>query len=219
MQFSTLPELYNKNGIDFYVSNRNVYRNNEIKKLVWDLNPYVKGETDEDPNIGTDTIEDIIKDNFIERIEESHGFKNTGNKYPIIYYKPKNIEKLNNKTILSLYAMSVKYDNELVKRKISEMIDNSEDVLVLEYSRQIGDNHVQYFNGSNIYFINDIFDHCDVIASCKRYITLLSGASVLASAIIGKTNKKNTEVILVGDFIDKVLNLKYFYFDNLIYTY
>ena len=36
LQFSTLPKLYSEIGYEFYISDQNVYRNPEIKKLVWD---------------------------------------------------------------------------------------------------------------------------------------------------------------------------------------
>jgi hypothetical protein len=44
LQYSTLPELYSKQGYDVYIHTNNVVRNKEIHDLVWELNPYIKGK-------------------------------------------------------------------------------------------------------------------------------------------------------------------------------
>lgn len=231
LQFSTLPKLYSEIGYEFYISDQNVYRNPEIKKLVWDLNPYVKGISNENPTIGGHTIQDMIRNNFIERIEESHGFKNTGNRYPSIYYEPNFINELENKTILSLGSISVVYDDNYINSFLQKMVNkDKEDVLQLKFHNELSNDNSGNFSGKSyphithsyaydIYPVNDIFHHCDIIASCKRYITLLAGSSVLASAIMAKTNKKNTEVILIGNYINMVLAGKHYYFDNITYRY
>ncbi len=218
LQFSTLPELYAKNGVDFYISHQNAYRNDEIKNLVWDLNPYVKGISMDTPDIGVNSTKQIIRDSFIQRIEESNGFINTGNKYPVIYYEPNFIEELKDMTIISFNSVSVLFENPLINEIITKL--NGEDnVLVLDFVKTISNSHIKYVDSNNIYFVNDIFHHCDIIASCKRYITLFSGSSVLASAIISKTNNRNTEVILDNNYVHRVFNEKLYYFDNLKYIY
>ena len=40
LQFSTLPRRLHKLNCEFNISNKNAYRNDEIKKIVWDINPF-----------------------------------------------------------------------------------------------------------------------------------------------------------------------------------
>ena len=74
LQFSTLPELYDKLGYEVYVSNNNKVRNKEIYDLVWGENPYIKGVIDDNEGtvVGSNSPEwPNLKENyyFIQRIE------------------------------------------------------------------------------------------------------------------------------------------------------
>lgn len=91
LQFSTLPEMFaKKRGYNCaWISNKNVYRYEGIKELVWDANPYVAGYTDEAPNAGVaggHAYQDVCNKNHIKGVEKIHGLEPT-NDYPKIYYK------------------------------------------------------------------------------------------------------------------------------------
>ena len=43
LQYSTLPELFVKNGYDVYISNQSEFRNDEIKKTSMGLQSLYKG--------------------------------------------------------------------------------------------------------------------------------------------------------------------------------
>ena len=73
LQYSTLPELYNTLGHEFYISSKNVYRNPEIYKLVWELNPYVKGISDEEYNVGS--CMNYTKVKFVTDLTQLIGFQ------------------------------------------------------------------------------------------------------------------------------------------------
>jgi hypothetical protein len=91
LQFSTLPEMFAKKRGEncVWISNRNAYRYEGIKQLVWDCNPYVAGYTDEQPNAGVaggHAYQDVCNKNHIKGVEKIHGLEPTNN-YPKIYYR------------------------------------------------------------------------------------------------------------------------------------
>lgn len=219
LQFSTLPELCHENGIDFYLSVNNSYRNTEIKELVWDLNPFVKGISSEPHNAGyckvglfTQMFQDGIE--FIKSIEKSHGFE-PKNKLPRIFYQPKNINYFNDKTVVCLTSVSETYDENSVLFELNKLIKKHDYVVELKFNENLcglnsdyGD-HKQYISSFEKYVVKDIYEHCDIIFSAKKYICLYSGNSVLASTI----RNKDTYVITQQD----ISNNSAYYFENLKY--
>jgi hypothetical protein len=115
LQFSTLPELGKKLGYDVYVSNKNVYRNNDIKKLVWDLNPYLCGFTDEGGNIPREKLK-LKNNNIISDIEE-WAFGECFNTVPKIYYEPNEIQGLSDLYIIDPNYVSRGIDFSNIMRK------------------------------------------------------------------------------------------------------
>lgn len=204
--FSTLPERYNEIGVEFYVSNQNTIRNNEIYDLVWGQNPFVKGVINESPNIGSEinnvywrNVNKLNGDYIIEDIETAHGFT-PKNKSPKIYYKPKNIELLKDKKVINLSSISLKYDSDKIKDFLLKNNVITEESILLKYKNNEGINiNDNYHNNrhniyniplNNIFEVKDIFHLCDIINSCEEIVTLHSGSSALTSALSeGKTNK------------------------------
>ena len=130
LQFSTLPELFSKQGYDVYIHSNNAVRNKEIEDLVWNKNPFIKGKINGEPNIGPhiwdkSSIKQIPENSFIETMELRHGLEKT-NKYPKIYYEPKILENLNNKTIIDINAISEinKFKKEDIILTVESLIDN-----------------------------------------------------------------------------------------------
>lgn len=220
LQFSTLPELCYNNGIDFYLSSKNVYRNLEIEKLVWGNNPYVKGIIDEPSNAGGKFGDDMMRlmrqgYNHIESVELSHGLTPT-NSLPKIYYQPKLNEFFSDKTVVCLGSVSNTYDGDVLINTVKDLVGGDDNVVELTFSYDICENnsiygnHKEYNIGYEKYQLIDIFEHCDIIFSVKKYICLFSGNSVLSSAI----NKNNT--IVITKHIN-LQNSKFYYFKNLKY--
>lgn len=78
---------------------------------------------------------------------------------------------------------------------------------------------MSYFNPDDVFLVKTIFEHCDIIFSCRKYICLFSGASVLASAV-----KKDSELPVVEVFVSEnmrnyVEKEKGYNFKNLIYKF
>lgn len=221
LQFSTLPELCHENGIDFYLSVNNSYRNEDIRKLVWDSNPFVKGIINEPTNGGIIKMHDylgLLKDDYsyIGAIEKSHGFEPKNN-LPKIYYQPKNIEFFNDKTVICLGCVSETFDAEFILNNVNKLLTNDDDIIELNFTKDLNELnrvyglHKQYKTEYQKYDLNDIFEHCDIIYSAKRYICLFSGNSVLSAAI----NKRNTTVLTKHDNLEIS---KFYYFENLNYV-
>lgn len=195
LQLSTLPELFTDKGIDVYLSTHNVYRNNntDIKRMVWDENPFIKGTIDEPGSIGQNYYHKIQEgkagSNIIKKWEIAHGF-NIGDNYkqPKIYYKPKVISDVANKVIADFTAISTygKYNLQKIKRYISENYTKDELFIIKNKNGLFSNSHVET---SNIIEYNDIFEYSDLISSSRKFICMYSGSSVLAAAVnTGKTN-------------------------------
>ena len=183
LQYSTLPQLFSELGYNVYISKSNAYRNPEIYELVWKLNPYIKGILDELENAGACRGMYNITDQFIKNIELMHGLTNGKTVYPLIYYTPKKILELENTVIYDITSISSTYSDEFVYSEFSKIFkeypNSSKKKITFKniVNRALPDFQTELIE------IDDIFQYCDIIYSCKAYVSLLSGGSVLASAI------------------------------------
>jgi len=227
LSLSTLPEEFTKLGFEVYLSSRNVHRNIEIYNLVWALNPYILGFSDEPANSGHAIGIEYTNKPFIECVENNQGIFNTGNKYPKIYREHNLIEVLKDKTILNLESISANYDSVDVIKKIDELIESlsvdKKDILKIKTVQDpniFGGNFANNKQVSIIdvdyedYNVNNINEYCDVIHSCKNYITLHSGGASVAAAI----RKENTFVIM-NEALREPFDINCFIFDNQIYIF
>lgn len=225
--FSSLPERYSEIGKEFYVSSTNIVRNPEIHELVWKNNPYVKGVTDSRPNVGAYINSKYWRDykpygnNMVEYIDTAHGFA-PKNKYPSVYYKNKNIDVLHGKTLISLSSIKDTYDEVRVEQYINSIIGSNDDVYVINYVNKdsilqhdlFNLKHKTYnFKNGNMYNVTNIFDLCDAIKSCSRFITMYTGTAVLSSALNHNKNIK-CDVIAPNKLRNKILDGKLYYYDN-----
>jgi hypothetical protein len=184
LQFSTLPRLYTEKGYDVYISKDNVYRNPEIYDLVWACNPYVKGISDSPSNAGSCRgITIFNQENCMKNMELTHGLSHGTSKYPEIYYQPKILPELENVLLYDMTSISSSYSDKFIEQRfqpIFEKYDNLERKKVV--FSNIKNRDVSDLKDESIQ-INSIFEYCDVIASCKVFLCLFSGSSVLASSI------------------------------------
>lgn len=186
LQFSTLPRRFSELGYKFYIASSSHYRNSEIKQLVWDMNPYVVGESDKEPNCGgvASTAIDLQKtDSFLANWEISHGLPAPYSKYPEVYYQPKINNELSGKTFIDITCTSGQqfYDANAIREYLKDNVDTHNSILAC-FHDGIG---IPMLLVDNYEFlvIQDIFHYCDVIASCRKFICLHSGGMALASAL------------------------------------
>jgi len=217
LQFSTLPKLYSEAGHDVYISSKNMYRNLEIYDLVWKLNPYVKGIMDAEPNAGECKGYHLWGGDtqFIKNIEQMHGFHHSSNKYPIIYYTPKKIESLSTTVIYDMTSISSAYSDDFILERFTTVFRQYPECTPKKVVfKNIHNRATPDFNTGTIE-INSIFDYCDLIYSCKAFVCLYSGCSVLAAAI-----KQEAITPVVHCFHHSMINTPGLYvFDNITYQF
>jgi len=187
LQYSTLPERFWTNGYQVWISIENKVRNLEIAKLVWGKNPYVSGITSEAPNIGahvclnSDNYSDLNLP-FISRIELAHNLRPI-NKYPKIYIEPKSIPNLESKILIDLGSTSVSGGTENLTNYITHVITKyryrMEDLIQVRH-KNINPVHTLQFSNIDCIDCASIFEYCNIIASCRSFITVHSGAQSLA---------------------------------------
>ena len=131
LQFSTLPEVGSKLGYEVYISNHNKYRNLDIKRLVWDINPFISGYTDERGNLNDlfnpnpinkdfpilDRWNDSL--NIIQNIEFQI-FGDSYNENPLLYYRPNFIDNLSDKILLDPNSISTNFSFDSIIGSMSK---------------------------------------------------------------------------------------------------
>lgn len=199
LQYSTLPEMYANQGYNVYISTENNYRNNDIFDLVWRHNPYIDGVSDLPPNAGNIKNEHIRwnLDSWTEEIEVAHGFTEKLNKYPKIYYKPNYISDLSDTVLYDTTAISQPhyFPDKIVVEHFSSAFKRypGKEIKKIEYL-SIGNRNIPGFEHKT-YTIATIYDLCDAIYSCKAFICLFSGSSVLSAAI--KQDRPTPDIISI----------------------
>ena len=197
LQYSTLPELFSKNGYEVYISQNNNVRNDEIFDLVWHKNPYIKGISSDTPNAGecknVHWPPEEQNEYFIHRIEISHGFSKT-NFYPKIYYNPTCIQDVCNDILIDLTGSSQVFNIEKYIEYIdyfAPLIENKEFIKIIKFDKinvdKIFDYVYEYLKKKIPHIsylkITSLLNYCDVIKSCDTIIIINSGINSLASAI------------------------------------
>ena len=191
LQFSTLPHHYYLQGDDFYISSQNTYRNDEIYNMVWKSNPYVKGITDDPPNIGypsknAETCH-MSKRNVVKSWELIHGFDTGDDMFPppVLYHIPKIIDSVRSKIIVDFGTVFFRGKND--KDKVLTFMNNkfnSDDLLLLQrkgnptlhntYNEKVLDRVIEY---------ETYHDYLNIISSCKGVYCFNSGTNAVAAAL------------------------------------
>lgn len=181
LQFSTLPEYLTSLGheVNLYTGPDVMpFRNNEIKKLVWDYNPYIKGESKVRWNIGDipgKPYENTTGD-FIKNWETAFGLEPKSS-LPKIYFRPKLITGIDG--IIDLSYNTLKYNEDWVKEIVRKLMKKG------KYVQLVSDKQFNpiTIEGLQTIKVESIFHLCDLVYSCSKLITLNSGTHSLAAAI------------------------------------
>jgi hypothetical protein len=198
LQYSTLPKRFAEIGIDFYISDKNVYRNNEIYSLVWGMNPYVKGINSEEYNSGDiDFNRNFSNKNIIYNQESIHGL-NPINEIPEIYYNPGYIKDVEDSILIDVNTVTL--PPEMSDNIISELREKypNREIVAPRFKNKLANNlHKKNITPDRFLDIESIFHYCDVIHSSYHFICPFSGQSVLAAAL----DKKETTCYIPNNFI------------------
>lgn len=194
--FSHIPRIAKESGRydKVLISNNMAYGRPEYKELVWGLNPWVDGFTDEGgsfvPKIHFGRVLekwiDLVSGiNLMDSVMLLHGLDdNKRGHVPECYYIPKkreDLEWLSDKTILDVGS-----------RTISTETFNT-DIFLEELRKQgcVPDMFIVAKGLSNSLKVSldktitpsDIYDWCDIMANCKEYVCFNSGGYWLSGAL------------------------------------
>ena len=181
LQKSTIPRMLTESGYEVYVNytyEDRFIHNPEILRLVWEMNPYVRGFTEEEPNLLRAGGAPNLNNDFIKNWESFYGLIPT-NSYPEIYYKPKKIEGID--VAVDLSWLSGDYTIETVKKTAER--------LLMAYKDRKCKQILSKYQISNTELDIDkiqcdtIFELTDALFSAKIVITLSSGSHMLSAAI------------------------------------
>jgi hypothetical protein len=174
------------------ISNCSEFRNPETKKLVWEMNPFVDGFTDEpglEPELNLD--EAGAEKNFLDLIMLSYGLDD-GRRWhdPEVFYVPKIIKELYGKTLYDPNFISIA-GNDFNSRRVRRYFRQSGYRPDLEMISR--DKSVSAFAGTPTIKANSLEHFCDILFSSERVVCLSSGTSHLAAAL-----RKSARVLHAG---------------------
>ena len=137
-----------------------------------------------------------------------------GEKYPEIYYKPIILSDIEDCLVYDITSTTSNYSDEFINSTFTSIFNKYPELKrKLIRFKNISNRDTPNFS-DGIIEIGSIFEYSNVIASCKVFITLLSGGSALASAI-----KKDNEYPKIYTFHHTLLDNKalMYTFDNIIF--
>jgi len=221
LQFSTLPEQLSSQGHTVYLHHQNAYRNEEIARISWSHNPFIKGIVGGHPNcgwIGYDPGCD--KTNYpdcpiygINKWEMLFGAP-LSDGIPKIYWTPTPQTGLENVVLVDLNYSSCTYLPDkvlpLVYREVAARWPGA-DVRQVQFKKQVSTK--EYRSTFPPIEVTDIYHYCHLIVSCRAIVTLLTGSSPLASAVKGfnitpdiltikKKDYKEGQIFPNAEFVD-----------------
>jgi len=180
--YSHLPRIAKQYGgyNQVYISNDSIFRNPDTKKLVWELNPYLDGFTNE---AGIFYFSDNIQvgQNLLDHLMLAYGLDDhKRNHEPEIYYKPKLVEAFIHKTIYDpnfiSYTGDIKYSKTIQNWFTHAGIEPDAQMKVL------GGRAIE-IDCSNRASMPDLFTFCDLLYSAKAIYCLSTGTGTLAAAL------------------------------------
>jgi hypothetical protein len=222
--FSTLPEMYAHNGFKVLIGRPAVepgIRNPETRRLVWEMNPFVSGFVDD---VGiTFTHREMHRwiwgqtetRTLVEAMEALHGFKPT-HKLPKIYYQPKWRPEVMETIFADPSSISQPISPEIFSSFIDHLCrarDIDRRAIVLLKSNYAGSHGSQTLAENAIYNVADIFEYCDLVASCRLFLTAEGGGAILGSTLRG--GEATPEIFSL--FTTQNFNDRLFQFPNVRY--
>jgi hypothetical protein len=187
LQFSTLPEYLTELGHEVYLLSDpegkyvRPFRNEEIKKLIYDCNPFIKGEMEGNWDYGDLlNIQYVnITGNFIKNWEHALGLE-PKHDLPKIYYRPTKIDGING--LIELSSITLIYYPEIVLAAVQSIMDQYPDIEFKQIISKHQGRHID-FPGMQQIPVEDIFRLTDCIHSSDVFISLNSGAHAIGCSI------------------------------------
>ena len=167
------------------ISNKSIFRNNDYKKLIWELNPYVDGFTNDEGVFHFSTYYNEHQ-NMLDSIMLLYDLDDNKRMHdPEIYYNPNLNNELKGQTAYDPNFISYTGDiksNHLINKWL---IDNN---IFIDFQMKIlGKRFIQLDNTKYIQAQN-IFEFCDILFSIDSIFCFTTGTATLATALNKKAN-------------------------------
>ncbi|TAF33116.1 MAG: hypothetical protein EAZ57_06930 [Cytophagales bacterium] len=182
-----VPRLAKELGFydQVFISNKSDFRHPDYKRLVWEMNPYIDGFTDEDGSFPyIDVMPYFEKDSRINILDavlmNYHLFDGNYWHEPELYFKPKIREDLKDKVI---YDPNYVSNVGMVSGQTIEKFFKKNHVTVDFQLKVRGNTNFPIGNALQTLETPTIEDYCSAIVSCKAFYCLTSGGATLASAL------------------------------------
>lgn len=178
--YSHLPRIAKTAGgfQKVLISTKSEYRNEAWRKLVWELNPYVDGFTDDDapvpefPSVpaGMNLLDMVMLERGLDDGARFHE--------PEVYYKPNLISHLTDRSVYDPNCISNagSIDPQSIERFFRLNLG-------LDFQLQPRERSVIVSCHCEVLTAKSLFDYCDIIYSCRRFCCLTSGGATLAPAL------------------------------------
>ena len=180
--YSHIPRIAKETGMYEYVlvSNHSIFRSPGYKKLVWELNPYVDGFTDE-AGIYLSTEKINEDENLLDKLMLLYGLDD-GKRFhePELYYHPNSIAGLADSTIYDPNYIS--YTGDLKSGQLIEQWFQKNHITVNRQMKKLKNRYIP-INGPMEISTNNLEELCSLIVSCKKMYCLTTGTATLAAAL------------------------------------
>jgi hypothetical protein len=236
LSISHLPEqLTLQKGYDVYLQENAVFRNEGIKELIL-KNPYIKGVKSGQTNVGdvpglTPAYQNLTGQHIVNW-SVVHGLEPMTT-HPKIYYTPTLIEDHQNVLLVDLTSITEQYTSNRVQEAVDLLKESrflNHSLVYVSFVKALNSAEKDRFHGgrhedygtahkTNIWYIDNIFEYCDVLASVSGFISLHSGAHTLAAAIKNQFNSTLDNVCIIRKSnYDNCFKNGLFIFDNVEYA-
>ncbi len=180
--YSHLPRIAKQTGCydEVYISNRSIFRNTDYKKLIWEMNPFVDGFTNE-PGIFFYPDHVASNLNLLDKMMLLYGMDD-GKRFhePEIYYKPPVNTSLKESSVYDPNYVS--YIGDLRNSKPIENWLFENKVTISHQMKTLKASHLTIACSDRIE-TPSLMEFCSVIISCKKLYCLTSGTATLAAAL------------------------------------
>lgn len=206
--YSTLPERFAQLGYDVYIDSDCKSSNPEIRELVWQHNPYIKGLSDRKPNAGYtrqgyfyDIANRLSGYRSIEAMERAHGLppnpltgayglapKLVGVGYDgRQYYQPKPTKLALDRVVLMDYsAVSSKLSRNDILEEIKMMRSKFKEPPFLQVMHPPWIVVNQEAIIDSRYLVSSVYEYLDLLAACRAWVGSEAGGQSLAAAVRGE---------------------------------
>ena len=180
--YSHLPRIAKQTKVfeKVLISNHSHFRNADNKKLIWELNPFVDGFTDQKGIFKFSTFSNDTQ-NMLDSIMLAYGLDDGKRMHePEIYYTPKINQALSELQVYDPNFQS--YTGDLRSGTLIEQWLSEHHIHIDYQLRFLGKKQLP-ISITQTYSCNDIFEFCDLLASIKKFYCVNTGSTSLAAAL------------------------------------